>query len=211
MSSGRDAGTRGPAKPVVWPRWLLVAAGLAPIGALCGALVGIVPLHRSAPFAVLPVVLAGIAVAARYPAWGRVALAGLGAGALATAIYDVLRFGLIAVGVFGDFIPEIGVLLGATDQAALWGYVWRYLGNGGGMGVAFAMLPWRGPWPGALYGTAICCCLFATVGLFPDAADKLFVLSAPTMAGALAGHWVYGASLGALTRRHPPPSAACAR
>ena len=189
-----------------WPRWLIAAAGLAPIAALCGALVGIAPLRISAAFLVLPLALAGVATGAKFPAWGRVALAGLAAGAAATALYDVLRFALIAVGVFADFIPEIGVLLGATDAAPLWGYVWRYLGNGGGMGIAFAMLPWRGAGPGVVYGTAICGCLFATVGLFPDAADKLFQLTPLTVSGALAGHWIYGASLGLLMRRRPPPA-----
>ena len=195
----------------LWPRWLIAAAGLAPISVLCGSLIGLIPLRISAPIVVLPVALAAVFAGIRAPGWGRLAAIGLGSGAAATAAYDVLRLTLVQVGVFVDFIPEIGVLLGATDAAAPLGYFWRFVGNGGGLGVAFLMLPWRGVLPGMLYGTAVCFCLFATVGLFPGAAEVLFELSPATVAGALAGHWIYGAVLGALTARHPVPHAACGR
>lgn len=174
--------------------------GYAPMGALCIALLGLVPLHLSAPFLVFPALAVGIWLGLRQPDWGRLALAGFLAGMIATGIYDALRLSLVWLGIWGDFIPAIGRLALRDEEAHLiWGYLWRFLGNGGGMGLAFAMLPWRGARAGVIYGTLICTCLFATILLSPLAAERLFRLSPLTMAGALAGHWTYGAVLGQLT------------
>jgi hypothetical protein len=101
-----------------------------------------------------------------------------------------------------DFIPLIGrMALNMPDASPLWGYLWRYLGNGGAMGMTFMMLRWRGVGPGMLYGTAICWCLFGTLLWAPDAQEVLFRLTPISAMGALLGHLIYGAVLGELTRR----------
>jgi hypothetical protein len=142
----------------------------------------------------------------RYPAWGKRALLGLLAGMIATGVYDILRIGLMFAGLWGDPIPSIGRLAtGDPNIAWYWGYVWRFVGNGGGMGVAFAMLPWRGVKLGIAYGTAVCLGLVAILYFFPIAQLHFFALTPPTAAGGMAGHWVYGAVLGWLTSRWLPP------
>jgi hypothetical protein len=73
------------------------------------------------------------------------------------------------------------------------------------MGVAFAMLPWRGVKLGIAYGTAVCLGLVAILYFFPIAQLHFFALTPPTAAGGMAGHWVYGAVLGWLTSRWLPP------
>lgn len=185
---------------IPYPRLLFFAIGFAPIAALCFALFGFVPLHLSAKFFVLPALAFGVYLGFRHRPWGRLALAGFLAGVVATGAYDVLRLGLVWAGMWGDFIPAIGRMALLDHQAhPFWGYLWRFIGNGGGMGLAFAMLPWRHLRAGVAYGTAICLCLFLTVLLAPNASRELFVLTPATAAGAMAGHWVYGALLGWLT------------
>ena len=183
-----------------WQSLTLFCVGYAPICALCIALLGFVPLHLGAMFLVLPALIVGVGVGVREPRWGRLALVGLAAGILATGVYDALRLGLVWLGLWRDFIPEIGRMALGNDQAhPAWGYLWRFVGNGGCLGLAFAVLPWRGARAGVIYGTLICGCLFLTIGLSPDAAERLFALSPVTMTGALVGHWIYGSVLGWLT------------
>jgi hypothetical protein len=73
------------------------------------------------------------------------------------------------------------------------------------MGIAFAMLPWRGVKLGIAYGTAVCLGLVAILYFFPVAQLHFFALTPPTAAGGMAGHWIYGAVLGWLTARWLPP------
>lgn len=179
------------------PRMALASLGFAPIGSLCIALFGIVPLYISARFLVLPAAALIVALGLRYRALGRLALLGFIAGVIATATYDLVRLSLVASGRWSDFIPTIGRLALMDQQASpVWGYLWRYIGNGGAMGLTFALLPWGGVRAGMLYATAICGCLFATLLLAPGAQQALFHLTLLTGAMALLGHLVYGAMLG---------------
>ena len=199
-----------------FPRWLFVALGFVPIGALCFALFGWVPLHLSARFLVLPSLVLAIALGLKFPHWGRLALLGFAAGVVATAVYDITRLLLVYVDIWPDFIPPIGRLaMLDADAHPFWGYLWRFVGNGGGMGLAFAMLPWRGTRAGMAYGVLICLCLFATLLLAPGAQARLFPLTWVTAAAAMIGHLDYGAVLGYLLSRRgwlktseaPPPRA----
>jgi hypothetical protein len=187
--------------------------GFAPIGALFLALMTWVPLHVGAKLFVLPAFAVAIALGCYDRTWGRKALIGFLAGVVATGAYDVLRLGLVWVGMWGDFIPAIGRMALLDHQAhPFWGYLWRYIGNGGGMGMAFPMLHWRGARPGMAYGTAICFCLFGTLLIAPMAPQELFILGPATAAGALGGHIVYGGVLGWLvgswSKRWAPEPAA---
>jgi hypothetical protein len=192
--------------PSVFPRVFYLAFGFAAITSLGAALAGLVPLPHLFHFAVIPAYAIMALIGLRYPAWGKRALLGLLAGMIATGVYDMLRIGLMFAGLWGDPIPSIGRLAtGDPDIAWYWGYVWRFVGNGGGMGVAFAMLPWRGVKLGIAYGTAVCLGLVAILYFFPIAQLHFFALTPPTAAGGMAGHWVYGAVLGWLTARWLPP------
>ncbi|GAT12826.1 uncharacterized protein RMCN_5959 [Mycolicibacterium novocastrense] len=66
---------------------------------------------------------------------------GLIAGMVACIVYDAARlFAVHVLGLMGDFIPVMGSFVtGEPDTAgsAAVGYVWRYIGDGGGLGVAF--------------------------------------------------------------------------
>jgi hypothetical protein len=73
------------------------------------------------------------------------------------------------------------------------------------MGLAFAMLPWRGVRLGVAYGSAICLGLFGLLYFWPVSQQHFFPLTPLTATGAMAGHWVYGAVLGWLTSRWLPP------
>jgi hypothetical protein len=192
--------------PSVFPRVFYLAFGFAAITSLGVAYTEAVPLPYGFRYAVVPAASVMILLGLRYPAWGKRALLGLLAGMIATGIYDSLRLGLMLAGLWGDPIPGIGRMVLSDPHANwAWGYVWRFVGNGGGMGVAFAMLPWRGVRLGVAYGSAVCLGLLAILFFWPVAQTHFFPLTPLTAAGAMAGHWVYGGVLGWLTRRWLPP------
>jgi hypothetical protein len=192
--------------PSLYPRVFYLGLGFAAITSLGVALAGAVPLPYGLRYAVVPAVAVLVVLSLRHPAWGKRALLGLVAGMIATGIYDILRIGLMYMGLWGDPIPSIGRLALADPNAdPVWGYVWRFVGNGGGMGLAFAMLPWRGIRLGIAYGSAICLGLLGLLYFWPVAQQHFFPLTTLTATGAMAGHWVYGAVLGWLTARWLPP------
>jgi hypothetical protein len=192
--------------PSLFPRVFYLAFGFAAITSLGVALSGAMPLPYGFHYAVIPAYAAMLLLGLRYPAWGKRALLGLVAGMIATGIYDVLRIGLMFTGLWGDPIPTIGKLALSDPNANwIWGYVWRFIGNGGGMGLAFAMLPWRGVRLGIAYGSAICLGLLGLLYFWPVSQQHFFPLTPLTATGAMAGHWVYGAVLGWLTTRWLPP------
>jgi hypothetical protein len=181
---------------------VLTILGFVPIVSLCMALFQLVSLHTTLLLLIFPAMAIAGVVTTRHPTLGLEALLGLIAGMVATGLYDLVRLGFIMAGMWRDFIPLIGrMALNMPDASPLWGYLWRYLGNGGAMGMTFMMLRWRGVGPGMLYGTAICWCLFGTLLWAPDAQEVLFRLTPISAMGALLGHLIYGAVLGELTRR----------
>ncbi|HYO57091.1 hypothetical protein [Archangium sp.] len=184
------------------PRLFFMAMGFVPIGSLCAALFGLLPLQLGLRFVVLPLGLFTIGVGIRYPQLGRLALRGLLVGIVATMVYDLVRLSFVMAGTWGDFIPVIGKLaLNDESASPIWGYLWRFIGNGGMMGMAFAFVPWRGARAGIIYGIGICCCLFGTLLIAPGAQDTLFHLTALTGLMALIGHIIYGCVLGWLLQR----------
>jgi hypothetical protein len=192
--------------PSLFPRAIYLAFGFAAITSLGVALTGAVPLPFEFHYVVIPAYAIMALVGLRYPAWGKRALIGLLAGIIATGVYDVLRIGLMFAGLWGDPIPSIGRLaLNNPDTPWYWGYVGRFLGNGGGMGVAFAMFPRRSVKLGIAFGSAICLGLVGLLYFWPISQQHFFALTPPTAAGGMAGHWVYGAVLGYLTTRWLPP------
>jgi hypothetical protein len=192
--------------PSLLPRVVFLAFGFAAITSLGIAYTEAVALPYGLHYAVVPAFAIMLLLGLRYPAWGKRALIGLVAGMVATGIYDCLRIGLVFAGLWGDPIPGIGRMALADPNAApYWGYVWRFIGNGGGMGLAFAMLPWRSVRLGIAYGTTICLGLLGILYFWPVAQLHFFPLTPVTAVGAMAGHWVYGAVLGWLTTRWLPP------
>lgn len=194
-----------PVRPPALPQILFFVLGFVPIGALSASLFEFLPLHLGARAVVLPAAILTILLAVASPTWGRRAAFGYAAGVAATGAYDITRLALVYLGVWPDFIPPLGRLVLLDQHASpIWGYAWRFLGNGGGMGMAFAMLPFRGAVSGMIYGLAICGCLFFTLIVAPHAQSTLFVLGPITAAASILGHLDYGGVLGLLCARWLP-------
>src|ERR1700687_3593420 len=192
-------------------RWLIpvafFAAGFAPIVALSIALFGLLPIHATAIAVVLPSSIAVVILGIRYPVHGRQAIKGLMWGMSATLIYDGTRLPFLLSGSWPDFIPKIGgLVLHSSRPNGVVGYLWRYVGDGGGMGMAFAMIAPRLKRyvcirkAAVAYGFVIWLCLMATLHGCPDPQRLMFVLTPVTLVMSLVGHVVYGFFLGVQIR-----------
>jgi len=140
------------------------------------------------------------------PQYRTIAISGFIFGLIAVTIYDAFRVPFILTGVWGDFIPKIGIwLVGDHKAHPLVGYLYRYIGDGGGMGIAYvAIYPLlirifaKPIASGLAYGVFIWCGLMATIALAPHGAEELFPLTPVNVTLSLTGHLIYGGVLGAL-------------
>lgn len=190
----------------LYPRVIFLAAGFAAIGPLGAAYAELMPLPVGARYILLPASLLTMVLCFFNRVWGRRAMTGYFAGVVATIVYDCVRWSLIPVGIWEDPIPGIGrLLLDDPDALWVWGYVWRFFGNGAGMGMAFAMLPWRGVKSGVVYGGLIATGLMMVLYFFPVAQAHFFPLTPLTFIGGYIGHFVYGGMLGWITSYLMPP------
>ena len=173
----------------------LAAAGVTPVSLIAASTFG-VGLRAAALAVLLPALVLVAVLAAGDRPTADVVRRAVVAGVSATAFYDVSRFAFLAVGVVDrDPIPHIGVELGLAPPA-LFGYLWRYLGNGAGLALAFLALGLRGRTAGVLYGLAVCAGLLLTLALSPHGEEMLFPLGPGTVLMATVGHVLFGAVLG---------------
>ena len=194
-------------------RMIFLIVGFVPIASLSGAIFEIIPLHISFKYVVLPAYGLAIIVGIAYWNVGRLALLGLIAGIIAVTLYDMTRWPWVIMGLWGDFIPNIGGwMFDNSESDWVWGYLWRYIGNGGGMGMAFFMgysliRPLaRRPMSGTLYGLAVFSCLMGTLLLAPRAQEMLFTPSLLSVTMGTIGHIVFGSVLGYLAIRWEDPT-----
>ena len=181
------------------------AAGFAPITALAITIFGVLPLYLTALFLVVPATMLSILLGLRFPAYGALALRGFIVGLIAVTLYDSMRVPLILAGAWGDFIPKIGMwVLNSPHPNLAVGYLWRYIGDGGAMAMAFTV-PYSLLRPrlhpivaGIAFGVAIWLCLLGTLLLAPHGQQLLFPLTLTTFSLSLLGHLIYGASIGVL-------------
>jgi len=184
-------------------RLVYFALGFAPIFALSMAILEFIPLHVGGPAIGAAAYLLVAYISLRNRRFGKLAFRGLLIGMGATLIYDCTRFPFVYTGIWSDFIPAIGDLL-LNQHSTHWtiGYLWRYLGNGGGMGLAFVMF-----YPliqkhvslgkaSIFFGIGIWLCLLATLMLSSSGERMLFTLTPLTFTLSLIGHLVYGWALG---------------
>jgi hypothetical protein len=179
--------------------------GFSPITALAISIVGLLPLSAAAVLLVGPAIVAGVVLSLRDPACGKRSLKGLAVGLCAVFLYDCMRVPFIMEGVWGDFIPKIGGwLLNSPHPNWAIGYLYRYLGDGAGMGLAFTVAHDL-LWPGVpcrraalAYGVAIWLCLIATLVIAPHGQAMLFALTPTTLILSLCGHLIYGTVIGLL-------------
>ncbi|OBI80107.1 hypothetical protein [Mycobacterium sp. E740] len=136
---------------------------------------------------------------------------GLIAGMVACIVYDGARlFAVHVLGLMGDFIPAMGSwVTGEPDTAgsAAVGYVWRYIGDGGGLGVAFFVVAFAlgiDRWKNVhAVSAAVVFAVFptwtglmATVALAPHGEEVMFPLNVATVTITLIGHLIFGLILG---------------
>jgi hypothetical protein len=136
---------------------------------------------------------------------------GLIAGMVACIVYDGARlFAVHVLGLMGDFIPVMGSwVTGEPDTAgsAAVGYVWRYIGDGGGLGVAFFVVAFAlgiDRWSSVkAVSAAVAFAVFptwtgliATVALAPRGQELMFPLNTATITITLIGHVIFGLVLG---------------
>jgi hypothetical protein len=136
---------------------------------------------------------------------------GLIAGMVACIVYDGARlFAVHVLGLMGDFIPVMGSWVTGepdTTGSAAVGYVWRYIGDGGGLGVAFFVVAFAlgiDRWSNmkaVLAAVAFAVFptwtgLIATVALAPRGEEMMFPLNTATITITLIGHLIFGFVLG---------------
>lgn len=136
---------------------------------------------------------------------------GLIAGMVACIVYDGARlFAVHVLGLMGDFIPVMGSFVtGEPDTAgsAAVGYIWRYIGDAGGLGVAFFVVAfalgidrWKNVY--AVLASVVFAVfptwagLMATVALLPRGEEMMFELNFATVMITLVGHVIFGFVLG---------------
>lgn len=182
-------------------RLALILVGFLPVTLIAAAAFGMANLRGLASYLLMPALVLVTGVLVWRPRWTSTALRALGTGIVATALYDVYRGSFLALGLMQvDPIPHIGFALG-LDPAWVFGYLWRYLGNGGGMAVAFFALGLIGVRTGILYGLFVCSGLLFVLIAAPYGQDMLFPLNATTVVMAVGGHIIYGAALGWIAAR----------
>lgn len=187
---------------------LHLAIASIPVLAISADVFGWVSLRAVAIGLLLPMLIVAAIVVTRDPdSSDRVILAGFAWGLLACAGYDAFRLPTIYVAhLWNDFFGAVGGWATGTTSNYLVGYLWRYAGDGAGIGVVFfivAATMRAGTWShrkviSAAVGYAICpvwAGLIATDLLAPDG-RRLFPLTPATLALSLAGHLIYGAILG---------------
>jgi len=130
---------------------------------------------------------------------------------VACIVYDAARlFAVHVLGLMGDFILVMGSFVtGEPDTAgsAAVGYVYRYIGDAGGLGVAFFVVAfalgidrWRNVYAVlAAVGFSVFptwAGLMATVALSPNGEERMFPLNTATVIITLVGHLIFGLFLG---------------
>ncbi len=211
LDDGRTIGWRRWGAPEPHPlavskRVVLCGAGAVPVSLIGLATFGFADLKLLAVTVATPA-LAALAVVLVGDASARALVArALPAGLVATFLYDLFRWSFLAAGWMArDPIPHIGHSL---DLAPGWlfGYLWRFIGNGGGLAVTFYAAGRTGVLAGTGYGLAVCGGLLGVLLLAPHGQEVLFPLVPSTLVVAVVGHLIYGSSLGWMSGEAGPLS-----
>ena len=191
----------------------LVVAAL-PLLAISAHVFGVAPMNVTAGLVVVPLTLAVLLLSVFSPLGeDRIVLMGAIWGVIATLVYDAVRLDTVyLLGWWGDFIPTVGTWIlgvdgGSTAVGAIVGYVWRYVGDGGGIGVVFFLLVaatgLRRWGERATVAAAVVFAVFpvwtgliATVAVAPRGERLMFPLTVTTVTLSLLGHLVFGLVLG---------------
>ena len=213
-----------------WPDWIVLDApsswlvrlhlhlliGAVPVLAISADVFGWVSLKTLAIAVMLPLIAILIVLLKYRPdPSDRVILSGFLWGLVACAGYDAFRLPTIyGAHWWQDFFGAVGGWATGTDSNFLVGYLWRYVGDGGGIAVAFFALAatlGADTWPRrsvvALaigYGVFPVWTGLVLTDLLAPSGRELFPLTITTLVLSLIGHLIYGAVLGlgySLSRR----------
>ena len=201
---------------------VLMLAGAAPVSSIPLFVLGWVSLEDGALFGVVPLAVIATALLIRRSPQASWAARGLIAGIFAVFAYDAVRLPLVWTNIWPDFIPRLGGwVTGAGGRNATVGYAWRWIGDGGGIGLAFfvfcgllltirpALVTDRPVLLSVGYGIFVWAGLMASVALPAHGEQLLFRLTPASVALSLLGHLVYGSVLGLFlrhnVRRSPAP------
>ncbi len=196
--------------PATWLARVNVHLAVAsiPVLAISAHVFWLVSLRTVALFVLLPLVAAlALFIVARPDRSDRVVLAGFLWGLVACAGYDALRLPTVyAAHWWSDFFPAVGGWAAGGHSNVLVGYLWRYVGDGGGIAVAFFVLAatlGAGTWSvrrimalGLAYAVCPVWTGLVLTDLLAPGGRALFPLSFTTLTLALAGHLIFGAVLG---------------
>lgn len=186
---------------------LLAFAGFLPVLCIVFHCLDLVLLKNAFIGIIIPVFALYMIASSTSAQLGRLILYGWTAGVVAVTAYDISRIPFLMSG-WGDFIPKIGGwVMNTNEYNAPLGYSWRYIGNGGGMGITFFMLMQffsnkkLHVLNGIIFGWFVFFCLMSILIIFPVAQEKMFKITPLTFVGSLTGHLVYGLILGLLYKR----------
>jgi len=187
---------------------LYLVLASTPLLSISGEVSGLVSLRMVSCFFIFPLLgILAVLVVSGPADIDRTALAGFAWGVLACAAYDSFRLPSVYVfRLWGDFFGRIGGWATGTSSDFLAGYLWRYLGDGAGLGVVVflqAAVIGVGSWPRRhVIGFTVAFAVFPvwtglvlTDALAPPG-RALFPLNATTLVLSLVGHLIFGAMLG---------------
>jgi hypothetical protein len=196
------------------PYWWLVRLhlhlliGAIPVLAIAADAFGWVSLQIVGAYVMLPLIAVTAVIVARSPDRSdRVILAGFVWGLIACAGYDAFRLPTIyAAHWWHDFFGRVGGWAVGSQSNFLIGYLWRFVGDGGGIAVAFFALAatlGAAAWPrrrlfALAIGYAVCPVWVGLIltDLLTSASRRLFPLTPVTLLLSLVGHLIYGFVLG---------------
>ena len=189
----------------VRPAGLATAAvGFLPVTLIAASAFGVAELRTLATHVLVPVLTAGAVALVASGRTIRLLAPVIVAGVVATLLYDSFRFGFLGFGLMHhDPIPNIGAAL-HLRPAWVAGYLWRYLGNGTGLALAFFALGLRGIRAGVLYGLFVCAGLLLTLAVSPYGTQLLFPITVWSAVMAIGGHVIFGATVGWFAARTHP-------
>jgi hypothetical protein len=186
---------------------LHLLTGAVPVLAISAEVFGWVSLKTVAESVMLPLVAVTTIVVLRRPDRSdRVILSGFLWGLIACAAYDAFRLPTIyGTHWWSDFFGRVGGSATGGGTNFLVGYLWRYVGDGGGIAVAFfavAATLGAATWPTKqLFMVAISFAVcpvwsgLVLTDLLAPADRKLFPVTASTLVLSLVGHIIYGSVL----------------
>lgn len=208
-----DLGT-GPSRPTKWDIarvGLILLLASMPILGISVDVLGVVPQSTTSVAVIVLTAVFGTLVAFAPHRTDMIVGRGLIAGMVACIVYDGARlFAVHVLGMMGDFIPVMGSFVTHepdTAGSAAVGYVWRYIGDAGGLGVAFFLVAFtlgidRWSKVRAVLAAVVFAVfptwtgLIATVALAPRGEEMMFTLTPASVLVTLVGHVIFGFFLG---------------